>query len=82
MHSEFYHIEYQSGWAQPNSLGRLVVDFSPINTLLESPANVIPEVTATLQFLQGKGMFTSIDLRYAFLALNPLVPIDTFFIRF
>ena len=56
--------------SKPNSLGRLVVDFSPINSLLESPANVIPEVTATLQFLQGKGMFTSIDLRYAFLALK------------
>ena len=56
--------------SKPNSLGRLVVDFSPINTLLESPANVIPEVTATLQFLQGKGMYTSIDLRYAFLALK------------
>ena len=52
--------------SKPGSLGRLVVDFSPINP----PANVIPEISATLQFLQGKGMFTSIDLRYAFLALK------------
>ena len=52
--------------SKPGSLGRLVVDFSPINP----PANVIPEISATLQFLQGKGMFTSIDLRNAFLALK------------
>ncbi|MFN9684011.1 MAG: reverse transcriptase family protein, partial [Cyanobacteriota bacterium] len=56
--------------AKPGCLGRLIVDFSPINPLLESPPNVIPEVTATLQFLQGKAMFTSLDLRYAFLGLK------------
>ena len=56
--------------AKPGCLGRLIVDFSPINSLIESPPNVIPEVTATLQFLQGKAMFTSLDLRYAFLGLK------------
>ena len=47
--------------AKENCLGRLIVDFSPINPLLQSPPSVIPEVTATLQFLQGKALFTSLD---------------------
>jgi Reverse transcriptase (RNA-dependent DNA polymerase)/RNase H-like domain found in reverse transcriptase len=56
--------------AKPGTLGRLVVDFSPINPLIEQPSSVIPEITATLQSLQGKAMFTSLDLRYAFMGLK------------
>ncbi|RPH84521.1 MAG: RNA-directed DNA polymerase, partial [Planctomycetaceae bacterium] len=56
--------------AKPNCLGRLIVDFSPVNQLIESPASVVPEMSATLQFLQGKAFFSSIDLRYAYLALR------------
>jgi hypothetical protein len=55
---------------KPCCLGGLRVDISPINPLLEFPLNVTLEVTATLQFLQGKAMFTSLDLRYAFLGLK------------
>jgi hypothetical protein len=55
---------------KPCCLGVLIVDISPINPLLEFPLNVTLEVTATLQFLQGKAMFTSLDLRYAFLGLK------------
>jgi len=56
--------------AKPGTLGRLVVDFSPINPLIETPSSVIPEISATLQMLQGKAMFTSLDLRYAFMGLR------------
>jgi hypothetical protein len=56
--------------AKPNTLGRLIVDYSPINPLIESPASVIPEIGATLQFLQGKALFSSLDLRQAYLALR------------
>ena len=56
--------------AKPNCLGRLIVDFSPVNQLIESPASVVPEMSATLQFLQGKAFFSSIDLRYAYLGLR------------
>jgi hypothetical protein len=56
--------------AKEGSMGRLVVDYSPINQLIESPANVIPEIQAQIQFLQGKAMFSGLDLRYAFLALK------------
>ena len=51
--------------AKPNTIGRLIVDFSPINPILESPASVIPEINTTLQFLYGKCMFSSLDMRYA-----------------
>jgi transposase InsO family protein len=56
--------------AKPGTLGRLVVDFSPINPLIEQPSSVIPEITATLQTLQNKAMYTSLDLRYAFMGLK------------
>ena len=56
--------------SKPNTLGRLIVDFSPVNQLIESPSAVIPEINATLQFLKNKALFTSLDLRYAYLALR------------
>jgi hypothetical protein len=56
--------------AKPGVMGRLIVDFSVINDLLESPPNVVPETGATLQFLKNKMFFSSIDLRYAYLALR------------
>ena len=56
--------------SKPNCLGRLIVDFSPVNQLIQSPPSVIPEISATLQFLQGKALYTSLDLRYAYLALR------------
>ena len=34
--------------SKPNCLGRLIVDFSPVNQLIQSPASVIPEINATL----------------------------------
>jgi len=67
--------------AKPGCLGRLIVDFSPINQLIESPPSVIPEITATLQFLHGKALYTSLDLRYAYLSLrmdNMSRPLTTF----
>ncbi len=67
--------------AKPNTLGRLIVDYSPINPLIESPASVIPEIGATLQFLQGKALYSSLDLRQAYLALRidePSKPLTTF----
>ncbi|RPH76273.1 MAG: RNA-directed DNA polymerase, partial [Planctomycetaceae bacterium] len=56
--------------SKPNCLGRLIVDFSPVNQLIQSPSSVIPEISATLQFLQGKALYTSLDLRYAYLGLR------------
>ena len=56
--------------AKPGCLGRLIVDFSPVNQLIESPSAVIPEINHTLQFLQGKVMYSSLDLRQAYMAMR------------
>ena len=56
--------------AKPGCLGRLIVDFSPVNQLIESPSAVIPEINTTLQFLQGKVMYSSLDLRQAYMAMR------------
>ena len=56
--------------SKPNCLGRLIVDFSPVNQLIQSPSSVIPEISATIQFLQGKALYTSLDLKYAYLSLR------------
>jgi hypothetical protein len=56
--------------SKPNCLGRLIVDYSPVNQLIQSPSSVIPEISATLQFLQGRALYTSLDLRYAYLGLR------------
>jgi len=56
--------------SKPNCLGRLIVDFSPVNQLIQSPPSVIPEISATLQFLQGKALYSSLDLKYAYMALR------------
>ena len=56
--------------SKPNCLGRLIVDFSPVNQLIQSPSAVIPEISATLQFLQGKALYSSLDLKYAYLSLR------------
>ena len=56
--------------AKPGCLGRLIIDYSPVNSLIESPSSVIPEVNATLQFLKSKALFSALDLRQAYLALR------------
>jgi len=56
--------------AKTNCLGRLIIDYSPVNQLIQSPSSVIPEINATIQFLQGKALYTSLDLKYAYLSLR------------
>ena len=54
--------------AKTNCLGRLIIDYSPVNQLIQSPSSVIPEINATIQFLQGKALYTSLDLKYAYVS--------------
>ena len=56
--------------AKPGCLGRLIIDYSPMNQLIESPASVIPEINKTLQFLKSKVLYSALDLRQAYLALR------------
>ena len=55
---------------KPTDMARLVIDFSPLTSIIQSPPSVIPDITASLQQLQGKAMFSSMDLKYAYLALR------------
>ena len=68
------HLYGMSAYLVPrskeNCLGRLVIDYSPVNQLIQSPSSVIPEINATIQFLQGKALYTSLDLKYAYLSLR------------
>jgi Reverse transcriptase (RNA-dependent DNA polymerase) len=53
-----------------NDIARLVIDFSPLTSIIQSPPNIIPDISASLQNLQGKALFSAMDLRYAYLALK------------
>ena len=64
-----------------NELPRLIIDFSPLTSIIQSPPSVVPDISASLQNLQGKALFSSMDLRYAYLALRideQLKPLTTF----
>jgi len=39
-------------------IARLVIDFSPLTSIIQSPPSVVPDITASLQRLQGKGIFS------------------------
>ena len=51
-------------------IARLVVDFSPLTSIIQSPPSVLPDITASLQCIQGKAMFSAMDLKYAYMALR------------
>jgi hypothetical protein len=48
----------------------LVIDFSPLTSIIQSPPSVVPDIPASLQQLQGKALYSAMDLRYAYLALK------------
>ncbi len=55
---------------KPTDMARLVIDFSPLTSIIQSPPSIVPDISASLQNLQGKALFSSMDLRYAYLALK------------
>jgi len=64
-----------------SDIARLVIDFSPLTSIIQSPPSIVPDISASLQSLQGKALFTSMDLKYAYLALRiseESMPLTTF----
>ena len=62
-------------------IARLVIDFSPLTSIIQSPPSIVPDISASLQQLQGKALFSAMDLRYAYLALKidePSMSLTTF----
>jgi hypothetical protein len=55
---------------KPTDLARLVIDFSPLTSIIQSPPSIVPDIVASLQHLQGKALYTVMDLKYAYLALR------------
>jgi hypothetical protein len=55
---------------KPTDLARLVIDFSPLTSIIQSPPSIVPDIVASLQQLQGRALFTVMDLKYAYLALR------------
>jgi hypothetical protein len=51
-------------------IARLVIDFSPLTSIIQSPPSIIPDIHNSLTHLQGKALFSAMDLRYAYLALK------------
>lgn len=51
-------------------IARLVIDFSPLTSIIQSPPSIVPDISASLQQLQGKALYTVMDLKYAYLALR------------
>ncbi len=51
-------------------IARLVIDFSPLTSIIQSPPSIVPDISASLQQLQGKALFSVMDLKYAYLALR------------
>ncbi len=51
-------------------IARLVIDFSPLTTIIQSPPSIVPDISASLQQLQGKALYSVMDLKYAYLALR------------
>ena len=62
-------------------IARLVIDFSPLTSIIQSPPSIVPDISASLQQLQGKALYSAMDLRYAYLALKidePSMSLTTF----
>ena len=51
-------------------MARLVIDFSPLTNVIQSPPAILPDVNASLQALQNCAMYSALDLKYAYLALR------------
>jgi hypothetical protein len=49
---------------------RLVIDFSPLTNVIQSPPAILPDVNSSLQALQNCVMYSALDLKYAYLALH------------
>jgi hypothetical protein len=51
-------------------MARLVIDFSPLTNVIQSPPAILPDVNASLQSLHNCALYTALDLKYAYLALR------------
>ena len=55
---------------KPTDLPRLIIDYSPLTTIIQSPPSIVPDINAALQNLKGKAMFSTMDMRQGYYALR------------
>ncbi len=55
---------------KPTDLARLIIDFSPLTTIIQSPPAIVPDINAALQHLKGKAMFSTMDMRQGYYAMR------------
>jgi hypothetical protein len=55
---------------KPTELARLIIDFTPLTDITQSPPAIVPDIGAALQYLKGKAMFSSMDLRQGYYSLR------------
>jgi hypothetical protein len=55
---------------KPTDLPRLIIDYSPLTSIIQSPPAVVPDINAALQQLKGRAMFSTLDLRQGYYALR------------
>jgi hypothetical protein len=61
-------------------IARLVIDFSPLTSIIQSPTPIVADISASLQNLQ-KALFSAMNLRYAYLEFkigDPSKPLTMF----
>lgn len=51
-------------------MARLVIDYSPLTNIIQSPPAILPDVTESTQSLQGCALYSALDLKYAYLAVR------------
>ena len=55
---------------KPTDLARLIIDFSPLTSIIQSPPAIVPDISAALQHLKGRAMFSTMDMRQGYYALR------------
>jgi hypothetical protein len=69
-----YHLYAMSAYLiprkKPTDLLRLIIDYSPLTSIIQSPPSVVPDRTEALQQLKGRSMFSTLDMRQGYYALR------------
>jgi len=69
-----HHLYGMSTYLVPrkklSDMARLVIDFSPLTNVIQSPPAILPDVNASIQSLQNCALYSALDLKYAYLALR------------
>jgi hypothetical protein len=55
---------------KPRDLPRLIIDYSPLTSIIQSPPSVVPDIKAALQQLKGRSMFSTLYMRQGYYALR------------